>query len=315
MKGVIIPIIVKDYGKWSSLLKFLVKIEYMLNKIIIIILEGLSKQISNATPSRIKNTISNSKKKAYQQREAIQTKIKSSAVNSKAWAKKKVEHTKTKATEVKSKTQTSINKAKAYDWKSLNTAKIMAIVTALTLPFIKKIKAYIATFKPTTIISLTIASMAISLSGITIYNESKKIEEKMSEGETREPASYSDSMDRNAWKRSKYRNFKHRVMSLSSVSMPIYIQSRKGMQSIKIDFTFVSSNRYIAQYFKVPKNEFVLRDRINKSIEPVIPSFPMEPEGKAIIKKKIKVEINGLLKDLKIEGQIDDVYIDGILNG
>ena len=269
----------------------------MLNKIIILILDSISQNISKATPKKVKSFLSNSRNKAYKKRNLIEKKLKDSASNSKKWATNKVAQTKTKAESIKTKTQTSVNKAKAYDWKSLNLEKVIAIVAAIIIPFFSKIKSYILTFKPTTIIGLTITSMAISLSGITIYNESKKIEEKISEGTTREPATYSDSMDRNAWKRSKYRNFKHRVMSLSGVSMPIYIESRKGMQSVKIDFTFISSNRYISQYFKVPINEFKLRDRINKSVEPVIPSFPMEPEGKRIIKGKIKKEMNGLLKE------------------
>ncbi len=296
-------------------MKFLIKIEYMLNKIIILILDSVSQNISKATPKKIKSFLSSSRNRAYKNRNQIEKKLKESASKSKQWAANKVSQTKNKADAVKTKTQTSVNKAKAYDWKSLNLEKVIAILAAIIVPYFSKIKSYILTFKPTTIIGLTITSMAISLSGITIYNESKKIEEKISEGTTREPAEYTDSMDRNAWKRSKYRNFKHRVMSVSGVSMPIYIESRKGMQAVKIDFTFISSNRYISQYFKVPINEFKLRDKINKSVEPVIPSFPMEPEGKRIIKAKIKKEMNALLEELKIKGKIEEVFIDSILNG
>ncbi len=287
----------------------------MLNKIIILILDSVSQNISKATPKKIKSFLSSSRNRAYKNRNQIEKKLKESASKSKQWAANKVSQTKNKADAVKTKTQTSVNKAKAYDWKSLNLEKVIAILAAIIVPYFSKIKSYILTFKPTTIIGLTITSMAISLSGITIYNESKKIEEKISEGTTREPAEYTDSMDRNAWKRSKYRNFKHRVMSVSGVSMPIYIESRKGMQAVKIDFTFISSNRYISQYFKVPINEFKLRDKINKSVEPVIPSFPMEPEGKRIIKAKIKKEMNALLEELKIKGKIEEVFIDSILNG
>ena len=41
----------------------------------------------------------------------------------------------------------------------------------------------------------------------------------------------------------------------------------------------------------------------------------MEPEGKRIIKDKIKAEMNILLKEMKIEGEISEIYIDNILNG
>ena len=296
-------------------MKFLIKIEYILNKIIIVILEGISSKISDATPNKVKTFITKSKTNAYQKRDLIQKKIKDSANQSKVWAKEKVTQTKTRAEDIKKKTNTTINKAKTYDWKSLNASKISAIIAAILVPYATKLKSSIVSLKPSTIIGFTVTGMAVGLSSITIYNESKNIEEKINEGKVREPSSISDTMDKNAWTRSRYRNYKQKRLSLSSVSMPIYIKNRQGMQSIKIDFTFISSNRYIAQYFKKPQNEFRLRDRINKTVEPVIPSFPMEPEGKRIIKDKIKAEMNILLKEMKIEGEISEIYIDNILNG
>ncbi len=296
-------------------MKFVIKIEYFLNKLIIAILDAISSGVSKSTPKSIKSFLTKSQNNAYAKRKLIQEKIEKNIESSKQWSKKKIIQTKDLADKTKKNTITKVNQAKSYDWKSLNTSKILAIFSALIAPLAVRAKIWSTTLKPSTLLGVTVTGMALSLSSITIYQQTQKIKEKVDEGVVREPASYKDSMDRNAWKRSEYRNFKDRVLSVGSVSMPIYIQNRKGMQSVKIDFTFVSSNRYISQYFKIMENEYSLRDKINKSVEPVIPSFPMEPEGKRIIKAKIKAEMNDLLKEKGIEGKIEDVFIDSILNG
>ena len=59
----------------------------------------------------------------------------------------------------------------------------------------------------------------------------------------------------------------------------------------------------------------MIRDRLNSSLQAVVPNFPLEPEGKKIIKEKIRREVNHLIEDLKIEGRVDEVFIHSILNG
>jgi flagellar basal body-associated protein FliL len=44
-------------------------------------------------------------------------------------------------------------------------------------------------------------------------------------------------------------------------------------------------------------------------------SFPLENEGKIIVKEKIRKEINQMLHKRKIKGQITDVYIHSIIGG
>ena len=61
------------------------------------------------------------------------------------------------------------------------------------------------------------------------------------------------------------------------------------------------------------ENEYILRDRLSRNIQPIIPEFPMEPEGKVILKRKIKKELNKLVDDLNIKGDISNIYIHSIL--
>ena len=82
---------------------------------------------------------------------------------------------------------------------------------------------------------------------------------------------------------------------------------------LTFDFTVEGSNRYIAAYFSSRVNENLIKDKLNNSIEPIVPSFPLEEEGKRIIKLKIKEEINELVQKLKIKGYISKVYINNVL--
>jgi len=159
--------------------------------------------------------------------------------------------------------------------------------------------------------------MAFTLTGITVIKQATEIDNKMAKEVVREPSSYSDTMDADklAHTRSKFRHYTEMSLQLNDVNIPIYIEDRKGMQTLSVDFSFRASNRYIAKYFEKIQNEYVLRDRIYKNVQPIVPSFPMEEEGKIILRNKIKLELNSVLKDLKIEGTIEEVYIQSILNG
>ena len=93
--------------------------------------------------------------------------------------------------------------------------------------------------------------------------------------------------------------------------MPIYVESAKDIHSLIMDFTMESSNRYIKKFFD--KNTHYLQDRLNSTIEPIVPTFPLEQEGKQIIKEKLKQESNQLIKDFKIKGKIEKIYLHSMM--
>ncbi|EQC47516.1 hypothetical protein [Bacteriovorax sp. Seq25_V] len=294
-------------------MKFWLKIESFINKILIVISNFLSRIVLKLTPKSVKKTVAQTdiirKKTTINFKESI-SKSKQFTLKSIGDVKKKSEKAKISALE-------KVVKAKSYDYKSITPKKVLAGVSLLFAPLFIKTQKWLSGLKPTTIVVGTAGMMAITLTGITVIKQASEIDNKMAKEVVREPSSYSDTMDSEklAHSRSKFRHYTEMSLQLNDVNIPIYIEERKGMQTLLVDFSFRASNRYIAKYFEKIQNEYVLRDRIYKNVQPIIPSFPMEEEGKIILRNKIKRELNNVLKDLKIDGTIEEVYIQSILNG
>jgi hypothetical protein len=64
---------------------------------------------------------------------------------------------------------------------------------------------------------------------------------------------------------------------------------------------------------QLEKLEFQLRDHLILNIEPMISSFPLEEEGKGILREKLIMEINDFMKAQGLEGQVKDLKITYIL--
>jgi hypothetical protein len=305
----------KGFFGVKTMMNIWLKIEAILNKILTAIINAVSSAISKATPKQVKRSIDKTSDFGHQITENVEKNIDKVTQKAKGLSQEAIVTAKKSVDESKVKAQQAVIAAKTYDWKSLNFNKVSLAIVALLTPLLLKAKTWFINLKPATVLSLTVTTMVIGLTSISIVKQAGEIKDKTEDAAAREPASYSDTMDRNAWKKSEYHNHADKMLQLSSVTIPIYIENRKGMQSVIIDFTFVASNRYISKYFKVYEHEYLLRDRLNKELQPIIPSFPMEPEGKRILKTKIIDEMNKLIKDLKIQGEIKDIYIHSLLNG
>lgn len=296
-------------------MKFWIKIEAFINKVLISLSEAGSSLVSKVTPSKVKKSIHKTKTSTHELKVNTKTLITKNVVKSKEWTTTKIVKTKDTVQKSKAGATKAISAAKTYDWKSLNSQKIIAAVALVFGPLFLRLKTWYLSLKPTTILTITVSSVAFSLTGITVYQQAKEIQDKTAKEVIREPNSYSDTMKKDLLARSQYRHHKEKRISLANVNIPVYIENRKGMQSLKIDFTFEADNRYIAQYFTIIENEYLIRDRLNRTVQPIIPTFPMEAEGKRVLKNKLKVELNELIKDLKIKGEIKEIYIHSILNG
>ncbi len=180
--------------------------------------------------------------------------------------------------------------------------------------FTKNVVAKLAAVSPAKAVGITCTVTAFSLTGISVYQNIQEINEKNNPKKTREVASVDEEF-RKQWSRSSFRNAHDRTIFLRGVDIPIYIKNRDGMKSLLIDVRLETSNRYTAKFFYIPKNEVLIRDRLNSSLQAVVPDFPLQPEGKKIIKEKVRLEVNKLIEELKIEGNVDKVYIHSILNG
>ena len=94
------------------------------------------------------------------------------------------------------------------------------------------------------------------------------------------------------------------------IRIPIYKKNNLSKQII-MDFTVETSNKYLKEY--LDKNIHLVKDQFNSTIYPMMSELTLKKEGKTILAKKLKRELNKLIKNLKIKGHIDRVYIHSIL--
>jgi flagellar basal body-associated protein FliL len=120
----------------------------------------------------------------------------------------------------------------------------------------------------------------------------------------REPASVLEEV---GYERPEYYKKQTRFFELTSVRLPVYVAKVNEIRSVDIDFSATLTNRSSRMYLE--KHEFQLRDHLVLQIEPSIASFPLEEEGKEIIRKKILLEINDFLKLHNQEGEVLELKI------
>lgn len=153
-----------------------------------------------------------------------------------------------------------------------------------------------------TIVLLGFTSASI-LSGISMIFSAYSILGKHSI-ESRNPASVKAEVE---YERPNYYKKPSRFFELNSLRLPIYFANLNELRTVDIDITATLSNRLARM--KIEKLEFSLRDHLILNVEPMLASFPLEEEGKAILRKKIKMEINQFMKDNKIEGEVSELKL------
>jgi flagellar basal body-associated protein FliL len=155
----------------------------------------------------------------------------------------------------------------------------------------------------TLLMSLTAGSILASLG---IFFSGKKIADFYSET-GRFPAS-EESL---AYDRPDYYKKERRHATFSNLRLPVYFAEINEVKNVDIDFTITLSNRNTRIF--VEKNDFQLRDHLILQIEPSVAAFPLEDEGKEIIKKKLLLEINDFLRQHELEGTAEEINLTYIL--
>lgn len=294
-------------------MKIWLKIEAILNAILLSIINFFKKIVSSITPTSIKKSVEKTKVFSKNFKNNSKSFVKDKFTSSKNLATQNIQKAKLKVEKTKVEAAKKVVEAKSYNYKSLTPKKVGVIIAGVFAPLFSTVVKKLSSMAPANLAFTSALFMVFSLTSISVIKQVSEIEEKTKET-VREPSSYEDEVDKNSVARGPFRNYDKMIISLADVDIPIYDEERKGMQMLQVDFSFKASNRYIAKYFEKIQNEYVIRDRLNKSLLQVIPSFPMKPEGKNILRAKIKSELNGLIKDLGIDGEIEDVYIHSILN-
>ena len=293
-------------------MKFWIKIEAILNSIIEQILSVLGNIVSKLTPNKIKKTIGSSQTKYIKTKENAKKSIENQSTKVISGAIVAKDKTLKTASQLQNKSVEIIIKAKEVDYKRIEYGKLIGASLLLLTPIFLKVKAWLVNLSPKFILGSTVALTAATLSSITIYTQSQKISDKATASAAREPASQVDNATAVS-KRKGYYKLDEKRFSINHVIMPVYIESTTNLKTLSIDLTFITSNKYIKSYFE--NNRHLIKDKLNTTIQPLVPDFPLEAEGKSIIKEKIRTELNILIKDLKIQGEIKEVHINSILAG
>lgn len=281
------------------------KIENSINATLEKTISNVSDVVSSTTPSQIRTWKSKLRDQA--------TKTKNTLLVAPLALSEKIKNAKSAAQSGIIDLQLNLNK-KLNDSKTGKfsrfgaAASILALLEWAFLPFYKHIAKFLSSLQPTTLASGIVIFTVGTITGIGVYNNSEKIAQEAGLIE-RAPA----AIQRQLENRPKYYKRNEKELLIANVVVPSYIEGSTSLKKLNVDFTIISSNRYIREYFY--DNSYLIEDVFNTRIEPMIPGFPLGDEGKLILKEKIKIELDALLKRMKIEGQIDQVYISSILAG
>ncbi len=283
------------------------RLEDFINGLIEKIVSLFTGKAVSLTPEKIKSKLDQGKEGLNQRKKNLSKKVKSTkdeAIAKALQAKDKVDHAKVAAVGL-------VAQAKKTKVSDLKPAKIFAVVAAFLTPPLLKLKTWYLNLKPTQIVGVVTFSTVAAISSVNIYVQSNKIAK-----ESRSPASeLVEEVDKATAisRRPAYFKKTEKQFKVANIVLPAYHQKGGAVRKLVIDFTFESSNKYIKEYLW--SNPHLIQDTLNSKIEPISLTFPLENEGKDIIKEKIKAEMNNLLKEMKIKGTIKDVYIDSMIAG
>ena len=150
------------------------------------------------------------------------------------------------------------------------------------------------------------ATVVVVFSLVTIFLQSPRIIEKISQinGYGQEKSD-SGSSSRVVKKEMSF-------FPITSLAIPIYTAD-SSFRRVVMDFRMASYHEHLKSYFEQEENIPLLYDRLNSKLAPMALEFPLKEEGKRVIKEKVRREINQLVRELELEGEIEEVYIDHVL--
>jgi len=114
-------------------------------------------------------------------------------------------------------------------------------------------------------------------------------------------------------RRPAYHNLMKKSFYVTNISIPFGFEGStvdkeaEGIKSLIIDIEVEASNRYLSIYLST--QEHLIKDYLNKKLEPVLPTFPLTPEGKRVMRDKIIEELNKLIPETGAKGTIENVFI------
>lgn len=207
---------------------------------------------------------------------------------------------------VKAKLTETYKAAMVQYAKAQPGSKLSGLKKAILTPFLifgQWLKGLTST---QTAMLLTFSAASI-LAGINIIFSGNRILDKH-RMESRAPASVEAEIP---YERPEYYKKQSRHLEVTNIRLPVYFSNVNELRSIDIDFTATMTNRL--SRMKLEKLEFQLRDHLILHMEPMVASFPLEEEGKEIIRSKLHLEINDFMIKHQVEGEVKDLKLTYIL--
>ena len=187
---------------------------------------------------------------------------------------------------------------------NLNPIKLLGFVPGLLEELFQTIGMWITSLRYPLVIAL---SIVLFLSGKHAIDQIRILKHKAITIIKRKNKNAKDSI----FYRPIYHKKYDKHFTVYSVRIPIHGKNKRIVKQIIIDFTVETSNKYLKEY--LDRKIYMVKDRFNTTIEPIIPELPLKKEGKSVLANKLKREINNLIHELKIKGEVEKVYIHSIL--
>jgi flagellar basal body-associated protein FliL len=189
--------------------------------------------------------------------------------------------------------------------KSQPEAKLSSFKKAMLGPFVVFSQWLSGLTIPQTLVLMGFTAASF-LSAISMFSSGQRLMNQSDQ--SRNPASVEEEI---TYDRPDYYKKQTRHLDMANIRLPIYFANFNEIKSVDVDFTATLSNRL--SRMQLEKLEFQLRDHLILNIEPMISSFPLEEEGKGILREKLIMEINDFMKAQGLEGQVKDLKITYIL--
>ena len=291
------------------------KFEALMNKLILKSLELSKKLMIKMTPQKVKDKarlsqiyIEGRKEKGRQKYGLIKEKVSSRAQGyidqvSDFDYKQKIEFVKSKTDEIK----TSVT---GIDYKNSHKVAFSSFVSLML-----SMKTWVLALSPIKLAGILLVSASISVTGVHFVVQTNNQASMIPTSKVlqRKPASIKPTKEVYETSRAPYYKRTSKQIQIQQIRFPVYITGPNSMRFLLIDFTVEANNRYTAKC--ISKNEFLVRDHLISTIQPILPQFPLKEEGKVILKSKLENEINEFLKNQKVRGKVKKIYIDHLVSG
>lgn len=281
------------------------KIEEFINRLLGQLAAVLNALVLKCTPKKVLQKVSQGQKAIKEKR----SKVKETLKNSKSLPKELSNLILHRLMDIIEKLK-EVSAKISVKLKGFKKGEALMLVLAFFTPLLYKIKSWWLSLRPEQIVIGILGSAVFGLTTLGIVTSTSQIAQK--QAPAREPASKVE----NATERSvrpHYYKLDEKRAKIMNVQVPIYVGGSNDLRTVLVDFTFISSNQYIRTF--ILDEEHAVHDRLNTMIEPIMPEFFLEEEGKRILKEKIQYELNELLKSRGVKGKVIEVHIDSLLAG